>query len=89
MIQEYMVTFKKLQLVKEIITKVVLYKLVAVDLSKQQVLDANLTAIQQNEFTGTLGDEVIMFFITEETKETILNFPQGIVRVFQIYFALI
>ena len=89
MIQEYMVTFKKLQLVKEIITKVVLYKLVAVDLSKQQVLDANLTAIQQNEFIGTLGEKVTMFFITEETKETILNFPQGIVRVFQIYFALI
>ena len=30
-----------------------------------------------------------MFFIIEEAKETILDFSQGTVREWQIYFALI
>ena len=29
-----------------------------------------------------------MFFIIEQAKETILDFSQGTVRVFRIYFAL-
>ena len=29
-----------------------------------------------------------MLFITEEAKETILNFSQGTVKLFWIYFAL-
>ena len=30
-----------------------------------------------------------MFFVIKETKETILNFPEGTVKVLSIYFVLI
>ena len=55
------------------------YKMIAVDLSKQQVLDADHRAIQQINFIANLdraGNERI-YFILEEAKETILNFSQG------------
>ena len=57
--------------------------MIAVDLSKQQALDADPRAIQQINFTGNLdraGNSRI-FFILEEAKETILDFSQGIVKV--------
>ena len=62
--------------------------MIAIDLSKQQTLDADKKAIQQINFTEDLDQEVTMFFIIEEAKETILYFSQGTVRVLQIYFAL-
>ena len=55
----------------------------AIELSKQQALDADPRAIQQINFTKNLdraGDTTI-FFIIEENKETILDFSQGTVRV--------
>ena len=55
------------------------YKLIAIDLSKQQKLDAEPKAIEQNGFTGNLYWE--KFFIIEETKEKILNFSKGTVKV--------
>ena len=57
--------------------------MIAVDLSKQQVLDADPRAIQQINFTANLdraGDKRI-FFILEEAKEDILDFSQGTVKV--------
>ena len=51
------------------------YKMIAVDLSKQHVLDADPKAIQQINFTANLdraGDGRI-YFILEEAKETILE----------------
>ena len=51
------------------------YKMIAVDLSKQHVLDADPRAIQQINFTANLdraGDTRI-YFILEEAKETILE----------------
>ena len=41
------------------------YKIIAVDLSKQQVLDVDLKVIQQIDFTGNLHRVgiTIMFFI--------------------------
>ena len=51
------------------------YKMIAIDLSKQQALDADQKAIQQINFTGNLDREATMFFIIEEAKETILDFP--------------
>ena len=54
------------------------------DLSKQQSLDANPKAIQQINFTGNLdrtGGNTTTFFIIERSKNTILNFSQGIVTV--------
>ena len=55
------------------------YKMIAVDLSKQQVLDADPRAIQQINFTANLdrGGNTRVFFILEEAKETILDFSQG------------
>ena len=49
------------------------YKMIAIDLSKQQLLDANPKAIQQINFTGNLDwtEGTTMFFIIEEVKETI------------------
>ena len=57
--------------------------MIAIDLSKQQALDSNSKAIQHINFTGNLGgnNNTLMFFIIEETKETILDFPQGTVKV--------
>ena len=59
------------------------YKMIAIDLSKQQVLDADPRAIQQINFTGNLdraGNSRI-YFILEEVKETIFEFSQGTVKV--------
>ena len=59
------------------------YKMIAIDLSKQQVLDADPKAIQQPNFTGDLerpGNTAIIFTIGE-AKETVLDFSQGTVRV--------
>ena len=56
-------------------------KLVAIDLSKQQKLDADSKTIQQINFTGNLdrAEGAIMFFIIEEAKETILDISKGTV----------
>ena len=47
--------------------------MIAIYLSKRQALDADPKAIQQINFTGNLDREVnkTMFFINEETKDTI------------------
>ena len=52
------------------------YKMIAVDLSKQQALDADPKAIQQINFTANLdrAGNIRVFFILEEAKETILDF---------------
>ena len=59
------------------------YKMIAVDLSKQQALDADPRAIQQINFTANLdtAGNTRIYFILEEAKETILDFPQGTVKV--------
>ena len=59
------------------------YKMIAVDLSKQQALDADPRAIQQINFTANLDTvgNTRVYFILEEAKETILDFSQGTVKV--------
>ena len=59
------------------------YKMIAVDLSKQQALDADPRAIQQINFTANLdrAGNTRVDFILEEAKETILDFSQGTVKV--------
>ena len=59
------------------------YKMIALDLSKQQALDADPRAIQQINFTANLdrAGNTRVYFILEEAKETILDFSQGTVRV--------
>ena len=57
--------------------------MIAVDLSKQQALDADPRAIQQINFTANLDrpGNTRVYFILEEAKETILDFLQGTVKV--------
>ena len=57
--------------------------MIAVDLSKQQALDADPRAIQQINFTANLdrAGNTRFYFILEEAKETILGFSQGTVTV--------
>ena len=51
------------------------YKMIAVDLSKQQPLDADPRANQQINFTGNLdrAGNTRIYFILEEEKETIVD----------------
>ena len=65
--------------------------MVAINLSKQKALDADPKVIQQINFTGKLdrGGQTTMYFIIGETKETILEFLRGTVRVLFFYFVLI
>ena len=58
------------------------YKLVAVDLSKQKELDADPTAIQQIEFKYMLGTNSTIYWVLEKSKETILDFYKGTVKVY-------
>ena len=59
------------------------YKMIAVDLSKQQALDADPRAIQQINLTANLdrAGNTTVYFILEEAKETILDFSQETVKV--------
>ena len=52
------------------------YKMIAIDLSKQQALDADPRAIQEINFMANLDrvGNTTMFFIIEETKEIVLEF---------------
>ena len=65
------------------------YKVVAIDSSKQQALDADLKAIQQINFTGYLdwAKSATMFLIIEEAKETKWVFLYGTIKLLRIYFA--
>ena len=58
------------------------YRLIAADLSKQKALDADSRAIRQITFSGKIKTEaantrVIIFYILEQSKETILEFVKG------------
>ena len=62
------------------------YRLIAVDLSKQKVLDADLRAIQQIIFTGKIkpteeNTKVIIYYVLEKSKETILEFSKGTTKI--------
>ena len=59
------------------------YKLIAIDLRKQQKLDPDPKEMQEINFTGNsekLEDSKI-FFIIEEVKETVLDFSKGTIKV--------
>ena len=57
--------------------------MIAIDLSKQQALDTDPTAIQEINFTINLdrAGNTRLYFILEEANETILEFSQGTVKV--------
>ena len=56
--------------------------MIAVDLSKQQALDAGPKAIQQINFTANLdrAGNTRIYFILEEAKEAVLDFSQGALK---------
>ena len=58
------------------------YKMIAIDLSKQQALDADPRAIQQINFTANLdrAGNTRIYFILEEAKETVSDFSKGTVK---------
>ena len=58
------------------------YKLVAVNLSKQKEFDADPRAIQQIEFKYMLETNSTIFWVLEKSKETILEFYKGTVKVY-------
>ena len=57
-------------------------KLVAFDLSKQKELDADPRAIQQTEFKYMLGTNSTIYWVLEKSRETILEFYKGTVKVY-------
>ena len=62
------------------------YRLIAADLSKQKVLDADSRVIQQIIFTGKIKAEanntkVIIYYILEKSNEKILEFSKGTTKV--------
>ena len=58
------------------------YKLVAVDLSKQKELDADPRAIEQIEFKYMLGTDSTIYWVLKKSKETILEFYTGTVKIY-------
>ena len=61
-------------------------KLIAADLSKQKDLDADSRAIEQIIFTGKIkataaNTRVIIYYILEKSKETIIQFSKGTTKV--------
>ena len=57
------------------------YRLIAADLSKQKALDADSRAIQQIIFTGKTDNQIRVYYILEQSKETILEFSKGTTKV--------
>ena len=57
------------------------YKLIAIDLSKQQVLQENEDLIQQINFIGKLEETASVFIIIEKKENTILEFSQNLANV--------
>ena len=58
----------------------------AIDLSKQQALDTDPEVIQQIDFTENLerneNENATTFFNIKESKDIVLDFSQGIIKVF-------
>ena len=57
------------------------YKLIAIDLSKQQVLQENEDLIQHINFTGRLEKKANVFIKIEKKENTILEFSQNFANV--------
>ena len=57
------------------------YKLIAIDLSKQQVFQENEDLIQQFNFIGRLENAANVFIIIEKKENTVLEFSQNFANV--------
>ena len=56
-------------------------KLITADLTKQKPLDGDSRAIQQITFTGTVQRTTIIYYILEQSKETVLKVSKGTAKV--------
>ena len=67
------------------------YKMVVIDLCKEQALDADPSAIQQINFTAKLDRNVNtrIFLILGEAKETFLDFSQETLKFLLMYYRTI
>ena len=52
------------------------YKLIAINLSKQEVLQENKDLIQQINFIGRLEEKAAIFVIIEKKEQTVLEFSK-------------
>ena len=57
------------------------YKLISIDLSKQQVLQKNKDLMQEINFIGRLEQAANIFIIIEKKENTILEFSQNFANV--------
>ena len=57
------------------------YKLIAIDLSKQEVLQENEDLIQQINFIARLENAANVFIIIEKKENTVLEFSQNFANV--------
>ena len=57
------------------------YKLIAIDLSKQQVLQESEDLIQKINFIGKLEEAANIFIIIKKKENTILEFSQNLANV--------
>ena len=53
------------------------YRLIAADLSKQKALDSDSRAIQQIIFTNKASENAMVYYILEQSKETIIQFSRN------------
>ena len=65
------------------------YRIIAVDPIKEKALDADSRAVQQIIFTGQIKatvskTRIIIFYVLEKSKETILEFSKGTTKVLQV-----
>ena len=61
------------------------FKLIVIDLSKQQVLQENEDLIQQINFIESLTEAANVFIIIEKKEHTILEFSQNFANVLYNY----
>ena len=57
------------------------YNLIAINLSKQEELDADSRAVQQIEFYGMLRSNSQLCTVLEKSKETVLQFSKATAKV--------
>ena len=57
------------------------HRLIAADLGKQKALDADPRVIRQIIFTGKASEDIVVYYILEQSKETIFQFSKGTTNV--------
>ena len=61
------------------------YRLTAADLSKEKALDADSRAIQQIIFIEKTDNVIRVYYILEQSKETMLEFSNGTVKISKLH----